>query len=197
MKNLLRLFLATLLHTTIASATDFSLTPPAGYEVQRLPGLNGEILKPMGWYFTSNGTKNSIIYRLTREDPTHGYLTGFTITVAPSVYKITNKKPSEYAQVVMSDYAKKTLISTDDARTFSSGQGEAQLLGCIVDEKISYMGKEVMCRVGVTTMAIDDIDLLAVIIFGTPVQDWKANEKIYRTVCERIILVGTNPGESP
>ncbi len=185
----------TLSFLTPVNAEENEIQVPPGYELQTLPGLDGRVLRPKGWYFKYEGTENSIIYRITKEDPERGYMTGFAITVAPSVFSLTKKKPSEYAQGVLAGYEREKVISRDEVRKYPSGQGEVEQRGYVVEQVIKYQDKEVLCRVGVSTIAIDNIDLLAVIVFGAPITEWSDNEEIYRTVCREIMLVGPNLGE--
>jgi hypothetical protein len=166
-----------------------------GYEKVRLPGMDGVILKPKGWFFSHHGTSNSYIYKITKENPTNDFLTGFTITVAPNVSKVTRTAPSEYAKTVLTNYPNLQVISKSDGCSYSSGQGTVQQQEWVVDQKVQVHGTNLVCRVGVSTMAIDNIDLLVVIVFGTPREEWDANRPIYDTVCQKVCILGPHPGE--
>jgi hypothetical protein len=168
--SLVMLLTMPFLFVSCATTADTDIPVPEGYEVVRLPIMDGAILKPKGWYFRHFGTQNSYVYRITKEDSseTNGFLTGFSITIAPEVSKVTHQKPSEYANTVLRDYPKLAIVSKGSGCTYDSGQGSAEQQEWIVDQRVNVFGSNIVCRVGITTMAVDRIDLLVVIVFGTP-----------------------------
>ena len=186
-----------LFFASCSTTVETDIPVPEGYEVVHLPGLDGAILKPKGWYFYHYGTQNSYIYLITKEDcrKTNKFLTGFTITVAPEVSKVTHQKPSEYANTVVRDYPKLEIISKESECTYDSGQGPVEQQEWIVDQQVNAFGSNIVCRVGIKTMAADRIDLLGVIVFGTPRNEWETNRLIYDTVCQKIRFLGSHPGK--
>ena len=173
---------------------------PEGFEVVHLPGIDGSILKPKGWYFQHFGDPNSpnrYHYQMTKEDASKqgGFVIGFTITVAAGVSKVTQQKPSEYAAIILRDYPKIEIISKGEVRTFPTGQGSLEQRAWIVDQEVPVGGTNTVCRVGITTAAVDQIDFLVVIVFGTPREEWIASQSIYETVCQKIRILGPNPGK--
>ena len=167
---------------------------PEGYQIVRLPGVDGAILKPKGWHFHHYGMPNSYVYRITKEDSTktNGFLTGFTITYVPAVSKLARQKPSEYASTVLQDYSKLQIVSKGSGCTYDSGQGPVDQQEWIVDQEVHAFGSNLVCRVGISTLAIDRIDLLVVVVFGTPQDEWTKNKVIRDTVCRKMRILGSH-----
>ncbi len=200
----MRVRLGTLIFIIAASSllvscftTDIGIQVPKGYSLVHLAGLDGAILKPNGWHFYTGGTSNSVVYAITKEPvtATNGYLTGFRLQFIPAVSKITHVKPSEYANTVLADYPKLRVITKCLDCEYATGQGDVKQQEWIVDQTVNVSGSSVICRVGINTMAIDRLDLLVVLIYGTPKEEWGVNESIYQTVRKKIRILGSHPGK--
>jgi hypothetical protein len=169
---------------------------PKGFTVQKLKELHGEILKPDGWFFDTMAVPSTLVYRMSKEDPSpgQGFITGFTINIVPKISsREQHKKATEFAKQYLEAYEKQgTMVDQDPP----FHENDFERYGMTFDRRMTLMGKERDCRVGVTVYGNDKLDLLVVMLFGCPREEWESNRKLYSTICKTIILVGSQDEQS-
>ena len=135
MKSILLLVFAVLL-CLCAKATN--LTPPSGYEVQRLDPLGGEVLKPQGWFFNVTGTKDAAVYQIAKEDPKEGeFETGLTINIVPGISAKTGGPTTGISYFYNKKKQSAGIVSQDPVTT----QGKFTRFAFAVDEERTLRGK--------------------------------------------------------
>jgi len=163
---------------------------PPGFTVQKLKELHGEILKPEGWFFETMAVPSALVYRISKEDPSEGkgYITGCTINIVPKIStREKHLKATEFAKQYLQSYEKQaTMVDQDPPQQ----ENDFERYSMTFDRRMALMGQERDARVGVTVFASDKLDLLVVMLFGCPREDWEANRKLYFTIRKTIILVG-------
>lgn len=190
-----RLFLILSIFLCASAGATNLLTPPNGFEVQRLEPLGGEVLKPKGWYFNVTGTKDAAVYQIAKEDPKKGqFETGLTINIIPGIRAKTGEPTTGYIPYFYNKKKKSgRVVSTDPV----TQQGKFTRFAFLVDEELTLRGKKNVHRISYCIFASDETDLLIMMIFGCPRDEWPKNELICSTMCERIKLYDEKDNNLP
>ena len=157
---------------------------PKGFQWQELQGASGSfVLVPDKWHFETLSTQDSLVYRVTKDNPKTGnVLTGLTINVVRDVKEKTGVDASLYGVRYIDDYMKTTnvLIKPDKIYTL----GPFKRASCQVEKTFEAKGEKRLCRVRVVTYANDKTGTLFVVIFGAPTEEWdeawKVGEQLFR-----------------
>ena len=164
-----------------------SLTIPEGYELQTLDVTKGSILKPKGWFYTFGGDQHSVVWTISKENPKpKGYKTGLRLQFFPGVSKTVKMSPQAAAQDIISQIKKKGEILKmcdphqigDFTRIFTETKEAITISGIKDDYHIIY-----------TTSWSDKLDMVTLLIFGTPYDEWDKYQDIYDQI-KNVVLIG-------
>ncbi|MGI8981484.1 MAG: hypothetical protein ACR2FY_19845 [Pirellulaceae bacterium] len=164
---------------------------PSGFQWQELEGMGGSVLLPMGWFFSKNSTKDSVVCRVTQEDATQGsFLTGLTVNVIRDVKAKAKADPFMYSAFYVDSYRK-------GAKTFGDPKVDTadgfDRLVCDVEKEIPGAAKGVVFHVRLMTLANKETDTLYVITFGSPKDQWEKAWKIGEPVLASLTLPPAPP----
>lgn len=168
--------------------------PPSGYELVKVDGFDGRVLKPIGWHDRVWATGSTLVIQLAKEDVNkeNSFITGFTINVVFLVRETSSQEPEDRADGYIEHYKGKTsLVSEDETFTDRALAGQPfRRRGIVVDETLELMGQKTDCRLGITTYASNTLNMFIVMTFGCPRSDWSINQEIYTTICRDIVVIG-------
>jgi hypothetical protein len=145
--------------------------PPDGYRWQELEGAAGFVLVPNKWHYSTQSTKDSVAFQVTKEDPKVGqFLTGMTINVVRDVKKKTKLDPSLYAVHYLNEYMKGNKVVIKPDKIYDVGPFKR--VSCQVEKAFDFAATKRECRVRVVGYANDETGTLFIVIFGAPVEEW-------------------------
>ncbi len=177
-----------LLFTICAGAFSFGQTQepavPPGFSKLVLEDIKTTLFKPDGWHVLHLERKKPegpLGYQITLEDNEKlgGFKTGLSINVYDKVEEHFSVKPSVFAAELSKRYAVKGEIES-----FKDGivVGELKVSRLRLRRVMKLLGQETETMLVFTTMANDKTGTCFVFIFGTPVSDWPAAEKLLATM---------------
>lgn len=174
----------------------FDFIIPDGYTLEKLEGFDGKILKPIKWFSKQFVVNTTYVYQMSNEKITgNGFKTGFTLNIIALIKQKTNLLPSEYALNYIKEYSLKgSVVSNDEQTIISNSNGPIVRSGFQIDEVITFNGLPIKCRLGISVYAIDSLDIMAIMTFGCPIEDWSNLESTYSTICSKIAIIGDNFG---
>ena len=153
---------------------------PSGFSSLELKDIKVTLFKPDGWHVMHlERTKpdGPLGYQITQEDNEKlgGFKTGLTINFFDKVEEHHGVKPSVFAAALSKRYAAKGEIES-----FKEGieAGEFKMSRLRLRRTMKLLGEEMETMLVFTTMANDKTGTCFLFIFGTPVSDWAANEKL-------------------
>ena len=166
---------------------------PAGFEWQPLD-LGGKVLKPKHWKFTKNCTGKSLIYKMwnPKSEGAPAALTGLTINIVTNVAD-SDQSPSDFAV----SFIEKLKRQGDIIEVYSPQKANGMIQsGVLMNQTIKVAGAKVKCRVRYVLIADDEREILYVLNFGAPVDEWKTYEPIFRTMTTGMkLFVPSKPGD--
>ena len=153
---------------------------PAGFSSLELKDIKTTLFKPDGWHvlhLKRTKPEGPLGYQITLEDieKLGGFKTGLTINVFDKVEEHHGVKPSVFAAELSKRYAAKGEIES-----FKDGieTGDLKVSRLRLRRMMKLLGQETETMLVFTTMANDKTGTCFLFIFGTPVAEWAANEKL-------------------
>lgn len=155
-----------------------------GYSKLVLEDIKTTLFKPDGWHvmhLKRTKPEGPLGYQITQEDNEKlgGFKTRLTINVFDKVEEHHGVKPSVFAAELSKRYAGK-----GEVESFKDGilAGELKISRLRLRRTMALLGKETETMLVFTTMANDKTGTCFLFIFGTPVSDWPAAEKLLATM---------------
>lgn len=163
------------------------LTVPDGFELQTLDITHGSILKPKGWFYTFSGNSQSLVWTISKEDPhPGGYKTGLRIQLSPGVSRITKRSAQAVAEEIVAEKRKTETILRECP---PEQAGEFMRVCLETKEAVMVSGEKADYRILYTISWSNEKDTLAIMIFGTPYEEWDKYQNIYAQM-KNAVLVG-------
>ncbi|QDV91129.1 hypothetical protein RAS2_22190 [Phycisphaerae bacterium RAS2] len=151
--------------------------PPAGFSWKRIDTIGAAFLQPKGWHYRRMGSKDSEVYRISKDNTKKGepFLTGLTVNVTRNVTKKSKISAKLYAVHYMKEYTKNVEVklkpSLDKFASFD------RLIFEVV-KPIPESGSDGDFRVRIMMLANEKTDTLYTLFFGAPEEEWESAWKV-------------------
>ena len=166
---------------------------PDGYELQPLE-LGGEILRPVDWKFSSRSQGGTLVYKMWEPlpDGSDQYDTGLTINIVTNVEE-AGTTPARYAaQYIRQLAARDVKLVSRSEPTEVNGLIRS---GITFDQRMNITDVEKEYRIRYELFADEQLNMLYVLVAGTPVEKWDETQDTFRTMTNQFKLIDTSQGD--
>jgi len=152
---------------------------PDGFVLQTLDPLGGSILRPKDWHYSQSGSKQGVLWTITKEPNKNGYTTGVRIQLVAGIKKGTGKSPEEFVKDFIKDKKKTSKVLTEREAT---QQGGFTRIGLETEEPQHGKPDALPFRILYSCFWNNQSDMIAITTSGTTTDLWEENQEIFDTM---------------
>lgn len=165
---------------------------PKGFVLQALAETDGQIARPKGWFFTSEGTPTGWLWTISKEDRAKGsYKTGVRIQLFVGVAKSSGKTREEFVKDFISGKRASEKVVRDCARS-DLGKFYRQCIEVL--EAVPPPVGPATYHILYSVMWGKELDMVVVSTFGAPPETWDTTAPIADAMAH-FRLIGPNFGK--
>jgi len=188
--------LALLLLFTGAPALAQDVRVPPGFVLQPLDPTDGQIARPRGWFYASQGTPSGWMWTLSREDTKQGpYLVGMRVQVLMGVEAGSGLTKPGFVQSFIDDKRKAGVRVVRDCPARVEGDFHRRCFEVI--EALEFAGRHRDFHILYTLSWSRTMDMVALSIAGAPAEEWDAHRATFDAMSNiRLVSPGFGRGSA-
>lgn len=168
------LFASLLLHTPAATELP---PPPPGFTWQEIPELKAALLRPDGWFFKREKSKDTVAYFITKENIENNgeFQTGLTV----NVFRLKKDSSVEKAKIFIDQLATKK-----GGEKWAKDVGVFKEFGCLTRDT-DASGTTV---VQTLMVANPKTNTLYLFVFESPQANWDSAWKVGKQILDSLVI---------